>query len=47
MDELDRGTEEVVLKGNEESEKPTTKEKPEKNKGKLIMDATVANQMIT
>jgi transposase, IS5 family len=46
MNKLDRGIEEVDLKGNEGSEETETEEKPVKNKGKLIMDATVADQMI-
>jgi hypothetical protein len=46
MNKFDPGIEEVDLKGNEESKEITTEEKPVKNKGKLIMDATVADQMI-
>jgi len=46
MNKLDRDTEEVNLKGNEESKEITTEEKQGKNLGKLIMDATVADQMI-
>jgi hypothetical protein len=46
MNKFDPGIEEVDLKGNEESKEKTTEEKPVKNKGKLIMDATVADQMI-
>jgi len=43
MNKLDSGIEENNIKGNEGS---GTEEQPSKNKGKLIMDATVADQMI-
>jgi IS5 family transposase len=42
----DSGNEEVDLKGNEGSKGTEAEEKPVKKKGKLIMDATVADQMI-
>lgn len=42
INKLDSGIEENIIKGNEGSE-----EKQAKNKGKLIMDATVADQMIS
>ncbi|MBT9145759.1 MAG: hypothetical protein DDT42_01636 [candidate division WS2 bacterium] len=45
MNKLGRGIEETGLKGNEGSNETATEEKPVKNKGKLIMDATVADQM--
>lgn len=46
MNKLERGAEEVDIRGNEGSNEKATEEKPGKNKGKLIMDATVADQMI-
>jgi len=46
MNKVDRSNEEVDLKGNEGSKETATEEKPVKNKGKLIKDATVADQMI-
>jgi hypothetical protein len=47
INKLDKGTEEGDLKENEGSSRETaTEEKPGKNRGKLIMDATVADQMI-
>jgi len=46
INKLDKGTEEGDLKENEGSNETATEEKPGKNKGKLIMDATVADQMI-
>jgi IS5 family transposase len=47
INKLNRGIEEVDLKGNEGSKETEAEEKPVKNKGKLIMDATVADQMIS
>ena len=44
MNKLDSDIEDDKIKGNEGS---GTEEKQERNKGKLIMDATVADQMIT
>jgi len=46
INKLDKGTEEGDIKENEGSNETATEEKPGKNKGKLIMDATVADQMI-
>lgn len=46
MNKLDSDIEENIIKGNEGSEIKGTEEKQAKNKGKLIMDATVADQMI-
>jgi hypothetical protein len=46
MNKLDRDIEETDLKGNEGSKETATEENPVNNKGKLIMDATVADQMI-
>ena len=46
MNKLDSDIEEDNIEGNEGSEVKGTEEKQAKNKGKLIMDATVADQMI-
>ena len=46
INKLDQGIEGNELKGNKGSKEKATEEKPGKNKGKLIMDATVADQMI-
>jgi hypothetical protein len=46
MNMLDTDIKESDLEENEEKPKATTR-KPKKNKGKLIMDATVADQMIS
>lgn len=46
MNKLGGSIKEDNIKGNEGSEGTGTEEKPPKNKGKLIMDATVADQMI-
>jgi IS5 family transposase len=46
MNKIGSDIEEYNIKGAEGSEGTGTKEKPAKNKGKLIMDATVADQMI-
>jgi len=46
VNKLDQSVEEADLTGNEGSDGTATEENPEKNKGKLIMDATVADQMI-
>jgi len=46
INKLDNGTAEDDSKENEGSKGTATEEKPGKNKGKLIMDATVADQMI-
>src|SRR4030043_1161621 len=46
INKLDRGTEEGDLNENKGSKEKATEEKPVKNKGKLIMDATVADQML-
>jgi hypothetical protein len=46
VNNLDRSAEEEDLSEDEGSKQTTTEEKPKKNKGKLIMDATVADQMI-
>jgi hypothetical protein len=47
MNKLDSDNEENIIKGNEGSEVKGSEEKQAKNKGKLIMDATVADQMIS
>ncbi|HCI55161.1 MAG: IS5 family transposase [Bacteroidales bacterium] len=46
MNKLNSCDEEVDIKENEELKGRATEEEPVKNKGKLIMDATVADQMI-
>jgi transposase, IS5 family len=46
MNKLDSDIEQDNIKGNEGSDGTGTEEKSAKNKGKLIMDATVADQMI-
>jgi transposase, IS5 family len=46
VNNLDRSAEEEDLSEDEGSKQTTTEEKPKKNKGKLIMDATVADQMV-
>ena len=46
MNKLDSDIEGNIIKGNEGSEVKGSEEKQAKNKGKLIMDATVADQMI-
>lgn len=46
MNKSEDDAEGVDIKGNRVSKETQTEEKPKKNKGKLIMDATVADQMI-
>jgi len=46
MNKLGNDIEEFEIKGNQGSDGTGTEDKPAKNKGKLIMDATVADQMI-
>jgi IS5 family transposase len=46
INKLDQSKEGVDLSGNERPKETATEEKPGKNKGKLIVDATVADQMI-
>jgi transposase, IS5 family len=46
MNKSEDDAEGVDIKGNRVSRETQTEEKPKKNKGKLIMDATVADQMI-